>query len=159
MDEHPLAKAPFSSKPHVRISYYDYQVWFQTLDSNNLTRWEMLRMKMMHEKYFFGRTLLQLPMIGISYGLAHFLVGPPIRRLDGGFREMFMFGTMIYVIMHHWVDKRKVPCRYMDELFTQQSPNGDDLRALTKEYTPELWEDIKAQMSKKGVYVPEPEVE
>ena len=57
---------------------------------------------------------------------------------------------MIYLLAHHWIDKRKVPDAYLDELFTQDSPNGAYVRSLTKENFPWLWADFKQQLARKN---------
>ena len=77
-------------------------------------------------------------MLG-SYAAAHVLLGPPIRRRDAGIRDLLVFSTVFYFLFHHKVDQRKVPDIYIDELFTQESPNGDYLRTTMGENMPLLW--------------------
>jgi hypothetical protein len=56
---HPLRLPPKqSSKPWVRISYYDFLEWLQIVDSDKLSGWETLRFKNMWEKYLIGRMFL-----------------------------------------------------------------------------------------------------
>jgi hypothetical protein len=92
-------------------------------------------------------------MMGLSYTASHFLLGPALRRRDSGFREHLVFGTFIYLYLHHHIDSRQVPCEYMDELFTQETPNGDYLRVTMEQNMPNLWSDIRAQLEKKGYTV------
>ena len=92
-------------------------------------------------------------MIG-SYAAAHLLLGPPLRRRDAGIRDLAVFGTVFYFLFHHKVDQRAVPDVYLDELFTQESPNGDYLRVTMGENMPLLWGDIRRQLERKGFEVP-----
>lgn len=151
MSDHPFAQAPNSKKPYVSISYYDYQEWMQLIDQNKLTRWETLRFKTMTERYFYGRTFLQVPLMGVSYFAAHLIMGPPLRRREAGFREMFLFGTFFYCLFGHYLDQKQVPDRFLDELLTQSEPNGEYLKNLTKEFHPSLWENFKEQLEAKGI--------
>lgn len=156
-DSHPFAQAPNSSKPYVRISYYDFQEWQQLVDQEKLSRWEMLRFKLMNERYSIGRAFLQLPLFGLSYLAAHLVIGPPIRRRDAGFRDMLCFSSLFYVLFGQFYDKVKVPDRFLDELLTQNDPNGQYLRTITKQFHPSLWEDLRQQLVDKGVAFEEPE--
>jgi len=159
MSTHPFALAPNSKKPYIGISYYAYQQWLDIIDEDRLTKWERLRFKLMNERYTFGRGALQIPVIALSYYLAHLATGYPIRRRDGGFRDNLIFGTFFYVLIHHHLDQRRVSDRFLDELFTQSDPDGQYLRTLTKQYYPVLWDDIKDQMLRKGVKFEEPTIE
>mmetsp|Transcript_3430 Transcript_3430/g.3166 ORF Transcript_3430/g.3166 Transcript_3430/m.3166 type:complete len:152 (+) Transcript_3430:47-502(+) len=144
-----ITAMPLQKKPYVRISYYDYLMWIQLIDAEKLTRWELLRFKMMHERYAFGRTLLQVPVIGLSYLCGQFVMGPAIRRGEAGLREAMVFSTFFYLLIHHWVDQRQVPDKYLDQLLTQKSPQGDYIRAATKEEVPSLWQDFSDQLQDK----------
>lgn len=157
MSSHPYASAPNSKKPYIGISYYAYQTWFDLIDQDKLTKWEKLRFKLMEERYSVGRAFLQIPVIAFSYFCGHIIMGPPLRRRDGGFRETFVFSTFFYVIFHDYIDRIRAPDRFLDELFTQSDPDGQYLRTLTKRYYPGLWEDIRQQMLDKGVQFQEPE--
>jgi hypothetical protein len=152
-ENHPLVKAYNSGKPYVRISYYDYHEWLQCFDANKFSTWETLRFKAMHEKYFWGRFFLGIPLLGASWGAAHVVLGPTMIRRDAGFRENILFATFFYILFNHWLDSRAVPCRYLDELLTQQSPNGDYIRDSTRDHMPDLWEDFEKQLLAKGVGV------
>jgi hypothetical protein len=81
------------------------------------------------------------------------MLGPVLRRRDAGFREHFVFGTFIYMIVHHWIDSKKVPCEYLDELFTQETPNGDYLRVTMEQNMPKLWSDVRHQLERKGYVI------
>ena len=61
---HPLVAAPNYHKPYLRINYYDFQEWMQVIDDNQLTKYEMIRLKNQTEVYLYGRTLLQVPVSG-----------------------------------------------------------------------------------------------
>ena len=159
MSEHPYAIAPFSNKPYIGISYYSFQGWIDLIDEDKLTRWEKLRFKLMHERYAVGRTFIQIPIMAFSYLCGHLVMGPPLRRRDAGFRDTFVFSTFFYVIFHHFVDQIRAPDRFLDELFTQNDPDGQYLRTVTKKYYPELWEDIREQLEYKGVKFQEPDTE
>ena len=150
MSDHPLAQAPNSKAPYLAISYYDFQEWIQIIDQDRLSQWEMLRFKSMTERYFYGRALLQVPIMGLSYFAAHIVMGPPLRRRDAGFRDAFIFSTFFYFLIHHWVDQVQVPDRFLDELYTQSEPNGEYLKKVTRNYYPSLWENFKSQLDRKG---------
>lgn len=150
MSEHPLSKAPNSKPPYLALSFYDYQEWFQLIDHEKLSKWEVLRVKSMSENYTYARMFLQIPLFALSYYSAHLILGPPLRRRDAGFRENLLFGTFFYILYSHWLDKVQVPDRYFDELYTQNEPNGDYLKILIKEWNPLLWKDIKEQLTDKG---------
>ena len=154
MSDHDFAKAPFSKKPYVRISYYDYQEWLDLLDDTKLTRWEMLRLKTNQERLFYGRLFLQVPLMAASYWSAHVVLGPVLRRRDAGFREMFIFSSLFYVLYGHFVDQKPVPDRFLDELLTQKEPGGDYVRGVTQKYHPLLWKYFKEQLNSKGCYPP-----
>lgn len=159
MSTHPFASAPNSKKPYIGISFYAYQQWLDIIDEDRLTKWEKLRFKLMNDRYGFGRAALQIPVLALSYFCAHLAMGLPSRRRDGGFRDNLIFGTFFYMLIHHQLDQRRVPDRFIDELFTQSDPDGQYLRIVTKEYYPDLWNDIRDQMLAKGVKFQEPEIE
>ena len=159
MSDHPYAQAPNSKKPFLKISYYEYNGWLQLIDQDKLTRWESLRFKMMNERYFYGRALLQVPLMGASYLAAHFVWGTALRRRDSGFRDNLVFAAFFYVLFAHWTDKVSVPDRFLDELFTQSDPNGHYLKDITKEYCPAIWEHLKQQLVDKGFRFEEKEEE
>lgn len=152
MSDHPLSQAPNSAKPFLRVSYYDYQEWVSLFDSDKLTKWELLRFKGMYERYFFGRAFVQVPVMGLSWLAAHLVIGPPMRRRGSGFRDNLVFATFFYILFHHWIDQRQVPCHFLDELFTQEEPCGGYLRETTKENFPELWESFRTQLQHKELY-------
>ena len=157
MSDHPFAPAPSSTKPYLGISYYSFQEWVPLIDQDKLNRWELLRLKLMHERYAVGRTFIQLPIMALSYWAGHVVMGPPLRRRDAGFRDTFVFATFFYVLFHHWVDQLRAPDRFLDELFTQPDPDGQYLRQMTKEHYPELWKDLREQLIAKGAPFKEPQ--
>jgi hypothetical protein len=157
MSDHPLAIASNSKKPHLKISYYDYQEWIQLIDQEKLSKWEILRFKTMNERYFIGRACIQIPVIGGSYYLSHILLGPPLRRRDAGFRDCVVFSTLIYFIIMHYLDQVPVPDPFLDELFTQDQINSNYLVSTTRRFYPSLWEDFKSQLEYKGFTFNEPQ--
>jgi len=153
---HPLAAAPNSRKPYLRISYYDFQEWMQVINDDQLTKYEMIRLKNQTEVYLYGRTMLQVPMVGMSYYASWLIMGPAMNRRIGGRREQMIMGTFFYVLFHHWTDQKRVPSRYFDEIFSQSSPHGDEIRRITKNNIPYLYEDFMGQLAAKGLHFPEP---
>ena len=153
---HQLAAAPHSRKPYLRISYYDWQEWMQAINDEQLSKYELIRLKAQIEIYVYGRTLLQVPMIGLSYYASWLVMGPPMNRRMGGRREQMIMGTFFYILFHHWADQKKVPSRYLDEVFSQHSPHGDEIRRITKNNMPHIYEDFMAQLAAKGLHFPEP---
>lgn len=123
----------------------------QTINAQKLTQWEVIRVKTMQERYLVSRAFLQIPVIASSYGLAHVVMGPVMRRMNSGFREYFLFGSVIYLVIYHWLDQRQVPDMFLDELLTQQAPNGEYLRNSMQDLLPPLWLDLKSQMESKGI--------
>lgn len=151
MGDHSSLEAPHSSKPYLRLNYYDYQEWLQIISTDRLTKWEIIAFKDMHESYTWGRAFLQIPAIGISYGLASYVFGPSIRRGSASFRENFIFGVFVYAYLHHNLDSKRIPNPHLDALFTQSSPNGAYIRRVTREYMPGFWQEIEEQLQAKGL--------
>lgn len=60
-----------------------------------------MRFKAMNDHYAFGRFGLQIPLIGVSYGLGALVLGPLLRRRDAAFRDVAIFGSVFYLLLSH----------------------------------------------------------